>query len=74
MSIAVDPSVIPLGSEVLIVFDDDRRSKYTGIYKAVDTGGAIKGNRIDIFFGDYGESISEEAIKFGRANAKVYRI
>lgn len=74
MAIAVDPSIIPLGSEVLIVFENERHSKYTGIYKAVDTGTAIKGNRIDIFFGDHGESVSEEALQFGRVYAKIYRI
>lgn len=41
-SIAVDPSVIPLGSDVLI---GDK------VYKAVDTGGAIKGKRIDVYLG-----------------------
>lgn len=74
MAIAVDPSVISLGSEVLIVFDSEKHSKYTGIYKAVDTGSAIKGKRIDIFFGDYGESVSEEALRFGRVYARIYRV
>ncbi|MFT8708953.1 MAG: 3D domain-containing protein [Sporolactobacillus sp.] len=40
--IAVDPSVIPLGSRVLI--------PGYGVYVAADTGGAIRGNRIDIHF------------------------
>lgn len=40
--IAVDPNVIPLGSIVEI---DGKK------YKALDTGGAIKGNRIDILMG-----------------------
>ena len=38
--IAVDPSVIPLGSLVEI--------PGYGVYRAADTGGAIKGNKIDI--------------------------
>lgn len=71
MAIAVDPKVIPLGSKVLIVFDG-HRNKYTGIYKAVDTGGDIKGNRIDVYFGDFKEKVSKEAMQFGRINAKVY--
>lgn len=42
--IAVDPSVIPLGSKVEI--------KGYGTYLAADIGGAIKGKRIDIFMSD----------------------
>lgn len=72
MAIAVDPKVIPLGSKVLIVFKDKMREQYSGIYRAVDTGGAIKGNRIDVFFGDFGEKVSSEAMRFGRVNADVY--
>ena len=48
-TIAVDPDVIPLGSEVMI---DGQ------IYIAEDTGGAIKGNKIDMFVGAEAESIS----------------
>lgn len=70
MAIAVDPNVIPMGSNVYIEFDGER-SKYNGIYKAVDTGGAIKGHRIDVFFGDSQNVVSQEALNFGRANARV---
>jgi len=51
--IAVDPEIIPLGTEVEI--------KDMGDFKAEDTGSKIKGNRIDIYF----ES-KEEAEEFGR--------
>lgn len=71
MAIAVDPNQIPLGSKVLIVFEDSNRAKYNGIYTAVDTGGAINGRRIDIFFGDEKENVSSEALEFGRASAKI---
>lgn len=50
-TIAVDPNIIPLGSEVMI---DDQ------VYIAEDTGGAIKGNRIDMYFPTH-----EEALNFG---------
>lgn len=49
---AVDPEVIPLYSIVEI--------KDMGAFVALDTGGAIKGNRIDILF-----SSKEEALDFG---------
>lgn len=45
----MDPDVIPLGSEVMI---DGH------IYIAEDTGGAIKGKKIDMFVGTEAESIS----------------
>ena len=46
-TIAVDPNIIPLGSEV----------KFDGqVYIAEDTGGAIKGNIIDLFYGSESES------------------
>lgn len=61
--IAVDPRVIPLKSKVYIEFPDG-----TGRYAvAEDTGGAIKGNRIDIAMWTVAE-----AYKFGMQNVKVY--
>lgn len=42
--VAVDPSYIPLGTEFY--------SEEHGLLKAEDTGGRIKGNRIDIFTGN----------------------
>ena len=49
-SIAVDPSVIPYGSKVLI----------NGIvYTAEDCGDAIKGNHIDIYMGNDANSHAE---------------
>lgn len=61
--IAVDPKVIPLGSKVYIEYPDG-----TGAYAvAEDTGGAIKGNRIDVAKWTVGE-----AYKFGIQSAKVY--
>ena len=59
--IAVDPAVIPLGTRVYI-------PDY-GEAVAEDTGGAIKGNRIDIAFDTY-----EEAINFGRQSLQIYII
>lgn len=47
-TIAVDPNVIPLGSEVMI---DGQ------VYIAEDTGGAIKGNKLDLFVGTEADSV-----------------
>lgn len=64
--IAVDPSVIRLGSSVYIAFPanaryitliDGTRVDLNGTYTAVDTGGAIKGHHIDIFMGENLNSI-----------------
>lgn len=61
--IAVDPDVIPLGSRVYIEYPDGR-----GVYAvAEDTGGAIKGNRIDI-----AKWSVPEAEDFGMQKVKVY--
>ena len=56
--VAVDPKVIPLGSTVIINGQD---------YYAADTGGAIKGNRIDIAVATH-----EEAEKCGVKTAEVF--
>lgn len=63
--VAVDPRVIPLGTKLYIQSLDG--TKDYGFAIAEDTGGAIKGNKIDLFF----ESRSE-ALAFGRRKVKVY--
>ncbi|MCK8785881.1 MltA domain-containing protein, partial [Roseomonas sp. NAR14] len=45
-SVAIDPSVIPLGAPLFMSGDRTRR-----LLVAQDTGGAIKGARADLFFG-----------------------
>lgn len=57
-TIGVDPSVIPFGTTVIINGHE---------YVAEDRGGAIKGNKIDIFFSDHAE-----ALDFGRQTAEVF--
>jgi N-acetylmuramoyl-L-alanine amidase len=56
--IAVDPDVIPLGSKVYI--------EGYGYARAEDTGGAIKGNRIDIYM-----QHKEDALNYGVRDVKV---
>ncbi|SHH46077.1 protein of unknown function [Caloranaerobacter azorensis DSM 13643] len=63
--VAVDPRVIPLGTKLYIQSLDG--TKDYGFAIAEDIGGAIKGNRIDLFF----ESRSK-ALAFGRRKVKVY--
>ena len=62
-TIAVDPRVIPYGSTVTIYFADGTVHTYT----AEDCGGAIKENRIDVFFDSH-----EDARAFGVQSAMVY--
>lgn len=57
--VAVDPRVIPLGTRVYV--------EGYGPAIAADTGGAIKGNKIDLCF-----DTPAEAIRFGRRTVKVY--
>ena len=59
-TIAVDPSVIPYGTKVVI-------NGHT--YVAEDCGGAIDGNRIDIYMSSH-----KEALQFGVQYATVYKV
>lgn len=59
---AVDPSVIPYGSKITIIYPDGTLEH--GV--AEDTGGAIKNNRIDVFRWQF-----EQAMKFGMKEAIV---
>ncbi len=63
--VAVDPRVIPLGSKVYVTSADG--SYVYGCAIAADTGGAIKGNRIDLFYPS-----RADALQFGRRNVVVY--
>lgn len=57
VTIAADTSVLPFGTKVEI---DGK------VYTVQDRGGAIKGNRIDIYFDSH-----EEALKFGRQTKTI---
>lgn len=57
-TIAVDPKVIPYGTQVYI--------EGMGTYTAEDCGGAVKGNIIDIFM-----ATEEECRAWGRRNVQV---
>ncbi len=57
--VAVDPDIIPLGTQVYI--------PGYGVAIAADTGGMIEGHMIDLCMEDYGA-----AIEFGRRDINVY--
>ncbi|WP_051569227.1 3D domain-containing protein [Alkaliphilus transvaalensis] len=63
--VAVDPRVIPLGTKLYIESLDGMPSY--GYAVAEDTGGAIRGNKIDLYFEN-----RSDALRFGRRNVKVY--
>lgn len=56
--IAVDPNVIPLGTQVYV--------EGYGYAVAGDTGGSIKGNKIDVFFPN-----RSDALQWGRKQVKI---
>jgi 3D (Asp-Asp-Asp) domain-containing protein len=63
--IAVDPKVIPLHTRVYVEFPKGW-THLNGYYKAMDTGGAIKGNIIDVFMEN-----EDTVLKFGRRKVKI---
>lgn len=58
-TIAVDPKIIPYGTEIYI-----NNHKYI----AEDSGGAIKGKHIDIYFNNH-----SDCLEFGRQKAEVFK-
>lgn len=59
--VAADPAVLPVGT-VLRILDGPA----AGIYTVMDTGAAVKGRTIDIFFPD-----CRRAERFGRQSLRV---
>ena len=59
-TIAVDPKVIPYGTEVTIRYQDGTEHTYI----SEDCGGAIKGNRIDVFMESH-EAALVAGVKYG---------
>lgn len=64
-TVAVDPRFIPYGTRMLIVSHDGER--YYGIATAEDCGGAIKRDKMDLYFPTY-----QECIEFGRRRCTIY--
>lgn len=63
VKVAVDPSVIPLGSDVLVDYGDGEIQ----YYRADDTGSGVKGNHIDVCLASH-----EEAVQAGVTTATVW--
>ncbi|MDR3983161.1 MAG: 3D domain-containing protein [Dysosmobacter sp.] len=63
VTVAVDPAVIPLGSDVLVDYGDGE----IHYYRADDVGGSVTGNHIDLCVGDH-----EEADALGHRMATVW--
>jgi 3D (Asp-Asp-Asp) domain-containing protein len=59
--IAADPSVLPIGTRVRV-----EAGSLSGEYVVADTGGAVKGRRIDIW-----TPTAREALRFGRRAVKL---
>lgn len=59
--IAADPRVLPLGSRVRI-----EAGGWSGEYLVADTGGMVRGKRIDIW-----TPTTREAMRFGRRTVKL---
>lgn len=59
--LAADPRVLPLGTVVQL-----KAGNYSGVYTVHDTGGAIKGNLVDVWMPS-----SKEARIFGRRSVKL---
>lgn len=59
---AADPRLLPLGSRIRIT----GAGKYSGTYDIEDTGGKIRGRRLDIFIPN-----PAEARRFGRRSVRV---
>ena len=64
-AIAVDPKVIPYGTEMYIITPDG--TIVYGFATAEDCGGSIKGNKVDLYF-----DTAKECFSFGRRNVDVY--
>ena len=65
VSVAVDPALIPLGSDVLVDYGDGE----IHYYRADDTGSGVTGAHIDLCVGSY-----DEAVQLGVRTATVWYV
>ncbi len=69
VTIAVDPSVIPLGSKVYIEFENENAKVLSGVYIAQDVGGGVNGKHIDVLVENH-----TLAYYYGVGKIRVYLI
>jgi 3D (Asp-Asp-Asp) domain-containing protein len=62
--IAADPRVLPLGSRIQL-----NAGAYSGTYTVADTGGAVKGRKLDIWMPS-----CAEAVRFGNRGVMVSKL
>lgn len=65
VSVAVDPDIIPLGSDILLDYGDGELH----YMRADDTGSGVEGNHIDVCLASH-----EEALRAGVRSATVYLV
>lgn len=64
-TVAVDPTVIPYGATIEVIYADGSSARYV----AEDCGGAIKAQRLDVFFTDH-----QTAREYGVRTAYVFLV
>lgn len=64
-TVAVDPRMIPYGTRMFIIANDG--SYVYGVSTAEDCGGAIKGNRVDLYYPTH-----NECVQFGVRDCTIY--
>lgn len=72
--VAVDPKVIPIGTTILIEFENDKYKKFDGLYLCADSlnENVVNGKVLDVFLGDFGTSKESQIVRdFGVTTAFV---
>jgi 3D (Asp-Asp-Asp) domain-containing protein len=60
--VAADPHLLPAGSKVLV----KNAGAYSGVYEVQDTGGDVRGRKIDIY-----TPSTHDALRFGKREVTV---
>ena len=71
-SVAVDPDVIPLGSVLVVETTLADGTRLRELVAAIDTGGAIRGGRIDLYLGAGPKALARAGAQ--AQSARVFRL